>query len=167
MGRRNLQCVEALQENPLNFRQVLVGYGRGLIVLWDLDARRAVQQFLGTQVCGCIAALSPLCFLVCPSFSFYTSYSFVASTGEDLYKSRKRRVVVKSCGYVGVLVHPRGLMRDTVSQQLESMWWVPDGGCVLSCHSDGSYCQWKLGEEKIQLAPHRTETPYGESLVYF
>ncbi|XP_023646948.1 LLGL scribble cell polarity complex component 2 isoform X2 [Paramormyrops kingsleyae] len=94
VGRRNLQCVEALQENPLNSRQVLVGYGRGLIVLWDLDARRAVQQFLGTQ-------------------------------------------------------------------QLESMWWVPDGGCVLSCHSDGSYCQWKLGEEKIQYAPHRTETPYG------
>ncbi|XP_048869300.1 LLGL scribble cell polarity complex component 2 isoform X2 [Brienomyrus brachyistius] len=94
VGRRNLQCVEALQENPLNFHQVLVGYGRGLIVLWDLDARRAVQQFLGTQ-------------------------------------------------------------------QLESMWWVPDGGCVLSCHSDGSYCQWKLGEEKTQSAPHRTETPYG------
>ncbi|KPP72941.1 lethal(2) giant larvae protein2-like, partial [Scleropages formosus] len=36
-GRRNLESVEDLQENPLNPRQVLVGYGRGLMVLWDLD----------------------------------------------------------------------------------------------------------------------------------
>lgn len=50
VGRRNLECVEALQENPLNPRQVLIGYSRGLMVLWDLDRRCAIQHFLGTQV---------------------------------------------------------------------------------------------------------------------
>uniref|UniRef100_A0A8C9TLB8 LLGL scribble cell polarity complex component 2 n=1 Tax=Scleropages formosus TaxID=113540 RepID=A0A8C9TLB8_SCLFO len=35
--------VEDLQENPLNPRQVLVGYGRGLMVLWDLDVKCAVH----------------------------------------------------------------------------------------------------------------------------
>uniref|UniRef100_A0AAR2JDT1 Lethal giant larvae homologue 2 domain-containing protein n=1 Tax=Pygocentrus nattereri TaxID=42514 RepID=A0AAR2JDT1_PYGNA len=49
VGRRNLECVEALQENPLNPRQVLIGYSRGLMVLWDLDRRCAIQHFLGTQ----------------------------------------------------------------------------------------------------------------------
>ncbi|XP_067225318.1 LLGL scribble cell polarity complex component 2 isoform X2 [Chanodichthys erythropterus] len=48
-GRRNLECVEALHENPLNPRQVLIGYGRGLMVLWDLDRQRPIQHFLSTQ----------------------------------------------------------------------------------------------------------------------
>ncbi|XP_018617624.1 LLGL scribble cell polarity complex component 2 isoform X1 [Scleropages formosus] len=49
-GRRNLESVEDLQENPLNPRQVLVGYGRGLMVLWDLDVKCAVQHFMGSQL---------------------------------------------------------------------------------------------------------------------
>uniref|UniRef100_A0A673IP09 LLGL scribble cell polarity complex component 2 n=1 Tax=Sinocyclocheilus rhinocerous TaxID=307959 RepID=A0A673IP09_9TELE len=49
VGRRNLECVEALHENPLNPRQVLIGYGRGLMVLWDLDRQRPIQHFLCTQ----------------------------------------------------------------------------------------------------------------------
>lgn len=60
VGRRNLECVEALQENPLNPRQVLIGYSRGLMVLWDLDRRCALQHFLGTQVY--IFAVSQLVF---------------------------------------------------------------------------------------------------------
>ncbi|NP_997747.1 LLGL scribble cell polarity complex component 2 [Danio rerio] len=49
VGRRNLESVETLHENPLNPRQVLIGYSRGLMVLWDLDRQRPVQHFLGTQ----------------------------------------------------------------------------------------------------------------------
>uniref|UniRef100_A0A673M5L2 LLGL scribble cell polarity complex component 2 n=1 Tax=Sinocyclocheilus rhinocerous TaxID=307959 RepID=A0A673M5L2_9TELE len=77
VGRRNLECVETLHENPLNPRQVLIGYSRGLMVLWDLDRQRPIQHFLGTQ-------------------------------------------------------------------QLESVWWMEDGGNILSSHSDGSYCQWTV-----------------------
>ncbi|XP_026078112.1 lethal(2) giant larvae protein homolog 2-like [Carassius auratus] len=36
-------------KNPLNPRQVLIGYSRGLMVLWDLDRQRPIQHFLGTQ----------------------------------------------------------------------------------------------------------------------
>uniref|UniRef100_A0A3B3TSZ4 Lethal(2) giant larvae protein homolog 2-like n=1 Tax=Poecilia latipinna TaxID=48699 RepID=A0A3B3TSZ4_9TELE len=39
IGRRNLEHVEALQENPVNSNQVAIGYGRGLMVIWDLDHR--------------------------------------------------------------------------------------------------------------------------------
>ncbi|TRY56658.1 hypothetical protein DNTS_014135 [Danionella cerebrum] len=94
VGRRNLECVEALHENPLNPRQVLIGYSRGLMVLWDLDRQRPVQHFLGTQ-------------------------------------------------------------------QLESVWWMEDGGNILSSHSDGSYCQWTVTGEDPQTEPEKQETPYG------
>lgn len=72
VGRRNLECVETLHENPLNPRQVLIGYSRGLMVLWDLDRRCAIQHFLGTQVflnavirawCFVIDLLSRFCLL--------------------------------------------------------------------------------------------------------
>uniref|UniRef100_A0A4W4EIE0 LLGL scribble cell polarity complex component 2 n=1 Tax=Electrophorus electricus TaxID=8005 RepID=A0A4W4EIE0_ELEEL len=94
VGRRNLECVEALQENPLNPRQVLIGYSRGLMVLWDLDRRCAIQHFLGMQ-------------------------------------------------------------------QLESVWWMEDGGNILSSHSDGSYCHWTVTGEDPQTEPDKQETPYG------
>ncbi|XP_066520875.1 LLGL scribble cell polarity complex component 2 isoform X2 [Hoplias malabaricus] len=94
VGRRNLECVEALQENPLNPRQVLIGYSRGLMVLWDLDRRRAIQHFLGTQT-------------------------------------------------------------------LDSVWWMEDGGNILSSHSDGSYCHWSVTGQDPQMEPEKQETPYG------
>uniref|UniRef100_A0A671L302 LLGL scribble cell polarity complex component 2 n=1 Tax=Sinocyclocheilus anshuiensis TaxID=1608454 RepID=A0A671L302_9TELE len=94
VGRRNLECVETLHENPLNPRQVLIGYSRGLMVLWDLDRQCPIQHFLGTQ-------------------------------------------------------------------QLESVWWMEDGGNILSSHSDGSYCQWTVTGEDPQTEPEKQETPYG------
>uniref|UniRef100_A0A671L6N5 LLGL scribble cell polarity complex component 2 n=1 Tax=Sinocyclocheilus anshuiensis TaxID=1608454 RepID=A0A671L6N5_9TELE len=98
VGRRNLECVETLHENPLNPRQVLIGYSRGLMVLWDLDRQCPIQHFLGTQ-------------------------------------------------------------------QLESVWWMEDGGNILSSHSDGSYCQWTVTGEDPQTEPEKQETPYGETTL--
>ncbi|XP_066560949.1 LLGL scribble cell polarity complex component 2 isoform X2 [Amia ocellicauda] len=94
MGRRNLECVEALQENPLNPHQILIGYSRGLMLTWDLDTNCSRHHFLGTQ-------------------------------------------------------------------QLESVWWTPDGQQILSSHSDGSYCQWTLNDEDRQAEPDKHEMPYG------
>lgn len=50
IGRRNLEHVEALQENPVNPDQIVIGYGRGLMVIWDLEKRRAVHHIPATQV---------------------------------------------------------------------------------------------------------------------
>lgn len=50
IGRRNLEHVEALQENPVNANQVVIGYGRGLMVIWDLEKRLALQHIPATQV---------------------------------------------------------------------------------------------------------------------
>ncbi|XP_035260615.1 LLGL scribble cell polarity complex component 2 isoform X1 [Anguilla anguilla] len=94
VGRRNLESVEALQENPLNPRQVVLGYGRGLMVLWDLDSKRAVQLLQGTQ-------------------------------------------------------------------QLESVWWMPDGSQIISSHSDGGFCRWTVTGKGSLQEPDEQDTPYG------
>ncbi|KAK6478359.1 LLGL scribble cell polarity complex component 2 [Huso huso] len=49
VGRRNLESVEALTENPQNPDQILIGYSRGLMVLWDLEGSQATHHFLGNQ----------------------------------------------------------------------------------------------------------------------
>ncbi|XP_042198307.1 LLGL scribble cell polarity complex component 2 isoform X2 [Callorhinchus milii] len=48
-NRRALGPVEVLLENPRNPDQLLVGYSRGLVVLWDLQNNRATHHFLGDQ----------------------------------------------------------------------------------------------------------------------
>ncbi|XP_035619969.2 LLGL scribble cell polarity complex component 2-like isoform X1 [Oncorhynchus keta] len=48
-GRRSLEHVESLQENPVNPRQVLIGYGRGIMVIWDLERHSAVKHIPATQ----------------------------------------------------------------------------------------------------------------------
>ncbi|MEQ2167873.1 Lethal(2) giant larvae protein 2, partial [Goodea atripinnis] len=50
IGRRNLEHVEVLQENPINSNQVAIGYGRGLIVIWDLEQRHAIRHIPATQI---------------------------------------------------------------------------------------------------------------------
>ena len=50
IGRRNLEHVETLQENPVDPNQVVIGYGRGLMVVWDLEKHQAVQHIPATQV---------------------------------------------------------------------------------------------------------------------
>lgn len=50
IGRRNLEHVEALQENPVDPNQVVIGYGRGLMVIWDLAKQCALQHIPATQV---------------------------------------------------------------------------------------------------------------------
>lgn len=42
--------VEALREHPRNPDQILIGYSRGLIVLWDVHNKRVSHHFLGSQV---------------------------------------------------------------------------------------------------------------------
>lgn len=49
IGRRNLEHVEALQEKPVDPDQVIIGYGRGLMVIWDLEKKLAIQHIPATQ----------------------------------------------------------------------------------------------------------------------
>ncbi|KAJ3607796.1 hypothetical protein NHX12_024847 [Muraenolepis orangiensis] len=49
IGRRNLEHVETLCESPVDPNQVVIGYGRGLMVVWDLEGHRAVQHIPATQ----------------------------------------------------------------------------------------------------------------------
>ncbi|XP_053517192.1 LLGL scribble cell polarity complex component 2 isoform X3 [Artibeus jamaicensis] len=92
--RRVFEMVEALQEHPRDPNQVLIGYSRGLIVVWDLRGSRVLCHFLS-------------------------------------------------------------------SQQLDSVCWQRDGRLIVSCHSDGSYCQWAVSADTQQLEPMRSCVPYG------
>ena len=42
--------VEALQEHPQDPNQILVGYSRGLVVIWDLQGSCVLCHFLSSQV---------------------------------------------------------------------------------------------------------------------
>uniref|UniRef100_A0A4W6CD84 LLGL scribble cell polarity complex component 1 n=1 Tax=Lates calcarifer TaxID=8187 RepID=A0A4W6CD84_LATCA len=46
---KSLGPVESLQEHPQQSGKILIGYSRGLVVLWDLSTRHADQLFLGKQ----------------------------------------------------------------------------------------------------------------------
>uniref|UniRef100_A0A8C6YKG7 LLGL scribble cell polarity complex component 2 n=1 Tax=Naja naja TaxID=35670 RepID=A0A8C6YKG7_NAJNA len=48
-NRRSLELVEVLQEHPRNPNQILIGYSRGLIILWDLINKKATHHLLGNQ----------------------------------------------------------------------------------------------------------------------
>ncbi|KAM3846612.1 LLGL scribble cell polarity complex component 2 isoform 1-T4 [Vipera latastei] len=48
-NRRSLELVEVLREHPRNPNQILIGYSRGLIVLWDLINKKATHHLLGNQ----------------------------------------------------------------------------------------------------------------------
>uniref|UniRef100_A0A667Z7C6 LLGL scribble cell polarity complex component 1 n=1 Tax=Myripristis murdjan TaxID=586833 RepID=A0A667Z7C6_9TELE len=46
---KSLGPVESLQEHPQQPGKILIGYSRGLVVLWDLSTRHANHLFLGKQ----------------------------------------------------------------------------------------------------------------------
>uniref|UniRef100_A0AC11DKV5 LLGL scribble cell polarity complex component 2 n=1 Tax=Ovis aries TaxID=9940 RepID=A0AC11DKV5_SHEEP len=47
--RRVFEMVEALQEHPWDPNQILIGYSRGLVVIWDLQGSRVLCHFLSSQ----------------------------------------------------------------------------------------------------------------------
>lgn len=46
---KSLGPVESLQEHPKDSDKILIGYSRGLVVLWDLSSRHVDNLFLGKQ----------------------------------------------------------------------------------------------------------------------
>ncbi|XP_055448175.1 LLGL scribble cell polarity complex component 2 isoform X5 [Psammomys obesus] len=92
--RRVFEMVEALQEHPRDPNQILIGYSRGLVVVWDLQGSHVLYHFLS-------------------------------------------------------------------SQQLENASWQRDGSLIVTCHSDGSHCQWSVCSDSRSPEPLRSSIPYG------
>lgn len=49
---KSLGPVESIQEHPQQAEKILIGYSRGLVILWALSTRQVEQLFLGKQVAG-------------------------------------------------------------------------------------------------------------------
>lgn len=62
--------VESLQEHPQDSAKILIGYSRGLMVLWDRSSREVHHLFLGNQV-GCLAGLMESSSRHIPSLLFF------------------------------------------------------------------------------------------------
>uniref|UniRef100_A0A8C2UUZ1 LLGL scribble cell polarity complex component 2 n=2 Tax=Chinchilla lanigera TaxID=34839 RepID=A0A8C2UUZ1_CHILA len=93
--RRVFEMVEAVQEHPQDPNQILIGYSRGLVIIWDLQGSRVLCHFLSNQ-------------------------------------------------------------------QLENVSWQRDGRLIVTCHSDGSHCQWPVSHDTQQPEPLRSSMPYGQ-----
>lgn len=51
---KSLGPVESLQEHPQDSDKILIGYSRGLVVLWDLNSWHVDNLFIGKQVGLCV-----------------------------------------------------------------------------------------------------------------
>lgn len=47
---KSLGPVESIQEHPQQPEKILIGYSRGLVILWALSTHQVEQLFLGKQV---------------------------------------------------------------------------------------------------------------------
>lgn len=47
-------------------------------------------------------------------------------------------------------------------KQLENASWQRDGCLIVTCHSDGSHCQWPVSSDTQNPEPLRSSIPYGQ-----
>uniref|UniRef100_A0A672NC08 Lethal giant larvae homologue 2 domain-containing protein n=1 Tax=Sinocyclocheilus grahami TaxID=75366 RepID=A0A672NC08_SINGR len=75
---KSLGPVESLQEHPQDSDKILIGYSRGLVVLWDLNSRHVDNLFLGKQVGLCFwwFLLNSVCLSVFLIFVLFISGPF-------------------------------------------------------------------------------------------
>lgn len=133
--RRVFEMVEALQEHPRDPSQVLIGYSRGLIVVWDLRGSRVLCHFLSSQVGGALPDPTSHTRPLCQGVGCGRGTAALTQTGPSPFPPLK---------------------------QLENVCWQRDGRLIVSCHSDGSYCQWPVSADAQQREPSRSCEPYGQ-----
>ncbi|XP_076865265.1 lethal(2) giant larvae protein homolog 1 isoform X2 [Brachyhypopomus gauderio] len=77
---RSLGPVEALQEHPLHPHKTLIGYSKGLVVLWDRNSRHADNLFLGKQLESLVWVRSGNSFVSSHSDGGYMVWSVSSTT---------------------------------------------------------------------------------------
>lgn len=129
--------MESLQEHPQQPGKILIGYSRGLVVLWDLAARHTEQLFLGKQVSSAKYTYAFLLFAVAQCTSFKVM----------------RFSMYGACLFVSV-------------QQLESLVWERTGNLFVSSHNDGGYSVWAVTNgNTCSQQPTSSTIPYGEEYM--
>uniref|UniRef100_A0A8B9HD11 LLGL scribble cell polarity complex component 2 n=1 Tax=Astyanax mexicanus TaxID=7994 RepID=A0A8B9HD11_ASTMX len=159
VGRRNLECVEALQENPLNPRQVLIGYSRGLMVLWDLDRRCAIQHFLGTQQLESVCILLVIYCVVCCSCLVILSPPFLIFSGGMPRASYGDRHCIS-------VIHSKTHVALDFTSRIIDFFVIRDGEIKASCFLCDPSALVVLVEEELVVVDLQSEgwpviqTPY-------
>ncbi|XP_049331448.1 lethal(2) giant larvae protein homolog 1 isoform X2 [Astyanax mexicanus] len=77
---KSLGPVESLQEHPQHPDKILIGYSRGLVVLWDLQTRHVDNLFLGKQLESLVWERSGNSFVSSHSDGGYMVWSVSSST---------------------------------------------------------------------------------------
>ncbi|XP_013142999.1 PREDICTED: lethal(2) giant larvae protein, partial [Papilio polytes] len=166
----NPGAVEAICEHPKVPTRILVGFNRGLVVLWDRTAASPTHTFVSNQ------QLESLCWN--DDGEHFTIYQDVVMQNcpEDFK--------VNPGAVEAICEHPKvptrilvGFNRGLVvlwdrtaaspthtfvsNQQLESLCWNDDGEHFTSSHNDGSYVTWEVAGAASDRPLKEPITPYG------
>jgi len=114
--------VEALEEMPTNRNKLLIGYNRGLMVLWDREGQRTEQTYISSQELQ--------------GFSWHPSGSRFKSAHND------GSLVTwdASVGGRTPLEEPSTIYGPFPCKPITKIIWKEDKGCVISFKS--CICLW-------------------------
>lgn len=173
---KSLGPVESLQEHPQHPDKILIGYSRGLVVLWSFQSRHVDNLFLGKQVCVWVKHLYQMAYehlLIIWHLCRHKHLTTVtpAPLEAKLYVDHNMAKIyifvlwVACITFRCVLFEFRWLFVLCVLrlQQLESLVWVRSGNSFVSSHSDGGYMVWPVSSSSFCTnEPISSTIPYGE-----
>lgn len=136
--------MESIQEHPQQPEKILIGYSRGLVILWSLSTRQVEERFLGKQV----AIL----------YFFVVAKYFNVTKGLFIYFY----FLLKLVNLVWEVYLLFFLFLYVSVQQLESLVWERSGNLFVSSHNDGGYCVWTVTSGNGCSHQPSTTIPYGE-----
>eukprot|EP00064_Thunnus_orientalis_P004963 superscaffoldBa00000472_g4976 len=150
IGRRNLEHVEALQENPVNPNQVVIGYGRGLMVIWDLENQCAIQHIPATQQLESVWWTEDGGYIL--SSHSDGSYCRWMVGGEDVEEEEKSDIPYGDPSALVVLVEEELVVIDLQTEGwpvIQTPYLVPLHSSAITCSHHVSAIPLKLWERVI------------------
>lgn len=138
--------------------QFLIGYNRGLIVLWDNEASNADQTYNSTQASvGCNVTHSHW---LKPSNKYTHLHQGYNPIYQDIQHEGGKWII---CHYAKSIQIRWITWIMCFLQQLESLSWHRNGTEFMSAHNDGSYIVWSTTNSAEPKEP--ALTPYGNIYI--
>ncbi|KAI3360074.1 hypothetical protein L3Q82_014391 [Scortum barcoo] len=174
---KSLGPVESLQEHPQQPGKILIGYSRGLVVLWDMSTCHAEQLFLGKQV-----PVSTVASIIHKWKKFRTTGTLpragrpsklsnrgekgLSQGGDHEPNGHSVRAPAYLCRERKTFQKDEPSLQQSTNQacmQLESLVWERTAGNLfVSSHNDGGYSVWAVTNgNTYNHQPVSSTIPYG------